>query len=174
MSLENLKLTVRTFLSVFPHTYLANTIPNSDILLLGSLQPITLDPEKVKRRMAFKAIQQDLADPRLKIRNIYDLLALVTMGAAAVKSFAGSGPIHTDDLPILAYRTPLELYLATNKSNMDQIYQYAQANSPFLEIAKRYPESERFFQKLSRAYQRFAPADPRIEVVKRRDPDSKL
>ncbi|MCH8874336.1 fused MFS/spermidine synthase [candidate division KSB1 bacterium] len=146
MSLENLKLTVRTFLSVFPHTYLANTIPNSDILLLGSLQPITLDPEKVKRRMAFKAIQQDLADPRLNIRNIYDLLALVTMAAAAVKSFAGSGPIHTDDLPILAYRTPLELYLATNKSNMDQIYQYAQANSPFLEIAKRYPESERFFK----------------------------
>ena len=72
----------------------------SGLSRLGSLQPITLDPEKVKRRMAFKAIQQDLADPRLKIRNIYDLLALVTMAAAAVKSFAGSGPIHTDDLPI--------------------------------------------------------------------------
>ena len=110
--------------------------------------------------MAFKAIQQDLADPRLKIRNIYDLLALVTMAAAAVKSFAGSGPIHTDDLPILAYRTPLELYLATNKSNMDQIYQYAQANSPFLEIAKRYPESERFFKSCLGPIKDFLPLTP--------------
>ena len=33
-------------------------------------------------------------------RSISDLLARVTMAAAAVKSFAGSGPIHTDDLPI--------------------------------------------------------------------------
>jgi len=57
---------------------------------------------------------------------------------------------------------------------MEQINQHAQANSPFLEIAKRHPESERFFQKLSRAYQRFSPADMRLEVVKRRDPDSGL
>jgi spermidine synthase len=51
MTPENVKTIVRTFTHVFPHVYLVSTIPNTDIVLLGSQRPFFLDLERAYRRM---------------------------------------------------------------------------------------------------------------------------
>jgi len=165
MSLADLLVMVRTFTSVFPHTYMATTIPNSDILLLGSRQPISINPKRVQSRMALKAIQQDLSDPRVKINDVYELLARIRMGPQEVLSLTGIGQIHTDDHPILAYTAPMNLYLDTSKRNMRFLEQHARGIDSYLaDVFDSADERQAFFQKLAAAYQAFLPRSKRPEI----------
>ncbi len=47
-----------------------------------------------------------------------DLAARIRMGPDEVRSFAGPGPLHTDDLPVIAYHAPKDIYRNTRKKNM--------------------------------------------------------
>ncbi len=158
MSVVNLQVMIRTFASVFPYVYLASTIPETDILLLGSLHPIHFDLERVQRRMALKEIQQDLSDPRVDIKNIYELLARIRMGPDEIRSLIVNGPIHTDNLPIIAYRAPLDLYLDTRESNMQFLALYARGIGPYLtDGSSSVAKKQQFFKNLAVAYRTFLP-----------------
>ena len=136
---------MRTFARVFPHVYLALTIPDTDILLLGSKNPFPLNLERARQRLTQQDIFEDLADPRVGIQNIYDLASRILMGPDEVRRFVGSGPLHTDDLPVVAYSAPKNLYRNTRKENMRLLTHYAKGIGPYVDGFSGSPENRKHF-----------------------------
>jgi hypothetical protein len=76
-----------------------------DTLVVGGLQPFHLDPGVMNRRVANSGlVQRDLG--RVFIQNMWDLWATLVTLEKGVKFFVGSGPLNTDDHPILEFSSP--------------------------------------------------------------------
>lgn len=156
LSPENLRTIIRTFTQVFPYTYLISSRPHLDLLLLGSKTLFTLNLDQAWQRMQKRAIRKDLADPRVDIRDIFDLAARVRMGPNEVRTLVGSGSINTDDFPIIAYQAPKDLYRRTEEKNIRLIASHAKGISPYIQLGSTTTEKKiRFFQNLAFAYRRF-------------------
>jgi hypothetical protein len=148
--------------------YLALTIPDTDILLLGSKNPFPLDLERARRRLTQQEIREDLADPRVGIRSIYDLASRILMGPDEVRRFVGSGPLHTDDLPIIAYNAPRDLYRNTRKENMRLLTDYTRGIGPYVNGFSVPPENrKRFSRLLTTSYRSFLNGGQEDELSER-------
>jgi spermidine synthase len=158
MSPENFRTIIRTFSRVFPHVYLISTIPDTDILLLGSERPFTLPLGQAHQRMKQPEIHNDLSDPRVGVHDLFDLAARIRMGPKEVRAIVGSGPVHTDDLPLILYNAPKDIYRNTRENNMVLLARYAKGIGPYLRgLANSPAERQRFFQYLADAYRSFLP-----------------
>jgi spermidine synthase len=173
LSPDSYRLMVRTFLSVFPHTYLVTAQARTDTLLLGSRTPFVPDLARANERLAWPGILRDLADPEIGVTSIYDLAARFRAGPDAVRNLAGTGLLHTDDLPRLAYQAPRELYLDTRDANEALIRDHGRGLCPALSEA---PEFGRgpvpdFFAKLAAAYRAAWPIGREARACLERDSD---
>lgn len=158
MSPENLKTVVRTFREVFPYAFFISTAPRLDVLLLGARKPVKFNLAEILHRMQWDGIRQDLADPRVDIHDIYDLIARFRMGPNELARFAGTGVLHTDDRPIIAYDAPKELYQNTEQANQDAINEFAAGLAPYMNLSHLPPEERvKFFTRLANAYQEYLP-----------------
>jgi spermidine synthase len=109
MSPESFRMVLRGFVAAFPEAILATTARYSDVLLIGAHRPIQVDMDDLRNRMQQPVIAADLADPRVRVESIHDLLARVRVTRLPLRQLAGTGELHTDNRPLLAYRAPLEL-----------------------------------------------------------------
>jgi spermidine synthase len=91
------KTIMRTFLSVFPHT----TLWADGSLMLGSLEPLRLRRGDVTWKLQLEGRREALA--QLGVRSFEDLLGLYVAGPDELRRFVGSGPILTDDRPLVEY-----------------------------------------------------------------------
>jgi hypothetical protein len=152
--------------------YLALTLSDTDILLFGSQSPFPLNLERARRRLTQQGIREDLADPRVGIRSIYDLVSRILMGPDEVRRFVGSGPLHTDDLPIIAYNAPKDLYRNTRKENMHLLTGYAKGIGPYLDGFSEQPENrKRFIARLSTSSRPFLNGEHKAEPSELRSID---
>jgi spermidine synthase len=92
MGPDELSALVRTFLRVFPDAYLFETIPGSDVLLVGGAARLT-----------------------------DDLPIAPTLGPDQVRALGGEGWINTDDHPRVEFSAPRYLHLDTGPSNAERI-----------------------------------------------------
>lgn len=116
-----LKVVVRTFQSVFPHTsiwYMLN-LPTDFVFLVGTPQPLALDLPEVAARMSRPLAAQDLAT--IRIAHPYHLLACLLLAEEDAAAYAGDGPLHTDDLPLLDYLTHASRYQPTAAVNLTEL-----------------------------------------------------
>jgi spermidine synthase len=165
LSPANLQTVVRTFTHVFPNTYVISTRPNIDMLLLGSKQPFQPDLQQADQRLRQQAIRADLADPRIEIMNVFDLAARFRMGPKEMHALSGVGPLHTDDLPVVAYRAPRDLYVRTEERNMQLLAAQATGIAPYMkEMPMSTLEKEAFLGHLATAYRRFLPTGKEVQV----------
>jgi spermidine synthase len=126
LSPDTFRMLARTFADVFPHSYLASTLLRADVLLIGAGAPLAIEPEAIARRMD-GAIGEDLADPRVGVHDVWDLLARIRLGPTEVAELAGAGPLNTDDLPRVAYRAPFERFRdaqSTREANFELLSRY--------------------------------------------------
>ncbi len=165
MSPENLKTIVRTFASVFPNSLLLSTIPDTDLLMVGFNGPLMLDISLAVERMEHPPIGEDLSDERVGINTFHDLAARFRMGPSDIRSYVGQGPLHTDDLPLIAYLAPRDLYTDTREENMRELARFSQGIGPGLRNIPGTPEQRRlFFETLAAAYRRFLPGGMEAEI----------
>jgi spermidine synthase len=165
MSPENVQTIVRTFTSVFPNSTLFSTIRNTDILLLGFKQETDMDLTRARQRMMNPEIGQDLSDSRVGITNIFELFARMRMGPQEVKEFAGPGPLNTDDLPLIVYSAPKDLYRDTRQTNMELLAHHAYGICPaFQGLASPEAGFAFLFQGLAAAYARFLPGGQELDA----------
>jgi spermidine synthase len=91
------KTIMRTFLSVFPYT----TLWADGSLMLGSLEPLRLRRADFTWKLQLEGRGEALA--QLGVRSFEDLLGLYVAGPDELRRFVGSGPILTDDRPLVEY-----------------------------------------------------------------------
>jgi spermidine synthase len=114
MSSDDLKLELRTFARAFPHSslWLVPAEPgqniSGDLCLVGSVQPHDLDPARFAEALKSPAVAEDLRLMNLPTASIF--LATRLLGEGEMLSYAGDGPLNTDDRPLLEFSVPHSLY----------------------------------------------------------------
>jgi tetratricopeptide (TPR) repeat protein len=73
-------------------------------ILIGSKQPLQVDPANLQRRMTAAALAPDLA--KLEISSAADLLALYLKGQEFVNDYTAGVPPVTDDRSVVDYTIP--------------------------------------------------------------------
>jgi spermidine synthase len=91
------KLIMRTFLSVFPQA----TLWSDGALMVGSIDPIAIDPGRLEEKQRDPMTRAALADIGLVTPAQFE--ALYTAGPGPMHRYVGEGPLLTDDQPLLEY-----------------------------------------------------------------------
>jgi len=120
MQPSDLRALARTFASVFPNLLVFNTIPDADIVLLGSEKPLQFDQQKLQQRMSDLDIALDLG--RVRVRSVPDLLTYFIMGTAELHAFAGEGELNTDDNALIEFHAPRSLHFETRQQNLKALF----------------------------------------------------
>jgi len=108
---EDLKMVVKTFRSVFPHTTIWDTNPG-DLLLIGSKEPLVLDYSDLQSKYrSLPGFRAELAG--LGIESPLALLADFVLGEEETARYAQHARLNTDDHPLLEFSAPGSLYVDT-------------------------------------------------------------
>jgi len=102
MDPEDFRITLRTFLGVFPYAQIWNA--DNNVFLLGSEEPIRIDVQRMEERMAIRKVAADLG--RIEKKNPYVLLGNFLFGEEEARQYVGEGRINTDDLPVIEFSAP--------------------------------------------------------------------
>jgi spermidine synthase len=113
-----LQMFLRTFHSVFPHLLVFQTA-EGDLVLLGSGQPLTLHPQRINERLQEDLVRADME--RIGVAEGFDILARFRFGEREIAERAGSGPLNTDDRPLLEFGAAKSLYRDTLSGNISHI-----------------------------------------------------
>ena len=155
METEDVRSVIASFESVFPNTYVAVTLLDTDLLLIGSKQPIPIDWDLIEARMEQPVVARDLSHPRIGVDSVEQLLAHVWMAPEAVESFVASAQLHRDDWPFLMYRAPLNRYTESRRRNSEAL---AGASRGLLPVLSVRGEDPRRLESLRQAYENSMPA----------------
>lgn len=106
LSVDDFRCVIRSLMSVFPHVQIwyPNIEPNENIVILASRSPIVIDFVRFHRELARPAILADWND--VELGSAITLADFFLMGDRGAAAFGGSGPINTDDHPLLEFSAP--------------------------------------------------------------------
>lgn len=112
VSPRDLGLLLRTFAAVFPETELW-TSAYGDLIILGTVEPLPWDYRHIGAQMAnTPGVREDLQS--IGIWHPAALFAGYVIGHGAVATLtAQESQLHTDDRPVIEFRTPRALYADT-------------------------------------------------------------
>ena len=101
------RVIVRTFLEVFPHTRAYLLRPNLDtpvLGLVGTLEPVRYPADWFERRVRDGKLLEHLKP--LPLVDGYQLFGSLLAGPAALRAFSQAAPLNTDDHPIVIFEAP--------------------------------------------------------------------
>ncbi|MEE2874477.1 MAG: fused MFS/spermidine synthase [Candidatus Latescibacterota bacterium] len=105
---------IATFKGVFPHVAMWELMPGVDYLLVGSEDPIPIDPAQIEARLATHGLRQALSQNGAG--DEFDLLSSYVMGNQGLDDLAGEAPTNTDDNARLEFSAPRGLYLDLSRT----------------------------------------------------------
>jgi len=120
---DSVRAVLRTFASVFPHRLVFKGAPG-DIMVLGSMSPLALNPREITARLSRPEVSRDLA--RVAVGSLEDLLARFRLSDTGVEEFvargatgAGAldGPLNTDDNAMVEFAATRNLYRNDDRAN---------------------------------------------------------
>ncbi|MFQ5700347.1 MAG: fused MFS/spermidine synthase [Acidobacteriota bacterium] len=120
---EDFRSVVHTFADAFPHVTLwQESTAGGDFLLLGSNEPLAIDPTRLARAMSHPAVKQDL--DRVELYLPADLLQLLVMDERGVRAFSAHAAIQTEDRLALEFSAPAALHEDTLGGIIEAIEPY--------------------------------------------------
>jgi spermidine synthase len=107
-SVDEFRAHVRTFESVFPNVLLAFGPATHGVFIVGSREPVTIDPDAVASVLTRPGVVGDLDQavdaPVVSLEQWEALIPKqVWLSGSSVARFAGAGPLITDDRPLTEY-----------------------------------------------------------------------
>ena len=115
MSDETVEMVIRTLASVFPHVSVWH--PSSgDIMMIASLEPIQMDWDSTKERLAIPEVKQDLQ--RVKIRDLPGFLSHEMLSSKRVRKILSPGLINSDYFPYLEYQAPKDFFYRDHSAKL--------------------------------------------------------
>src|SRR5262249_24119516 len=103
---RDVRMLVRAFVDAFPYASAWDSRHLGEWILIGSKQPLKIDPVRMQQRIAEPVLARDLA--MIGIRSPVDLLALYMKGEGLLKEFTRDVPAVTDDRSVVDFTTPRE------------------------------------------------------------------
>ncbi len=103
---EDLKVVINTFSKVFPCVSLWLT--RQSIGLLGTLEPLKIDYQKLNEKINSDLIKNDLN--KIGIKDPYKLLALFQLNGQKLKTIIDTKIINSDNFPYIEFNAPKYFY----------------------------------------------------------------
>ena len=125
---EHYKMIVRTFIQVFPETTLWYKYTPDFVILIGTLEPLTIDYKNFIARSQIASIREGLAADDLDGMSLLDSFM---MGPETVRKYVGVGPIHTDNRPRLEFFRGADL-VGTTTQNVRGMAEHRERVLPYL------------------------------------------
>ncbi|HSR13966.1 MAG TPA: hypothetical protein VLS90_21135, partial [Thermodesulfobacteriota bacterium] len=122
LSPENLRSIIATFQQVFP-SILVFEVEKYDLIILGSLEPLLPDRERVKSRFSDSGVRADLA--RVNIADADGLLDRFVLGSDEAREFSRGARLNTDDNALLEFSSPKSLYRETSEKNYGELVKFS-------------------------------------------------
>ena len=113
MTGEDYLTIVRSFVSVFPETALFYT--GFDTLLLGFKDTMSLDPSVLRRNFEIPSVRSSLENVGFTSPEM--ILGMFVADLSRHPEFVGSGPLNSDDKPIIEFSTPKSQLRYTTDEN---------------------------------------------------------
>jgi spermidine synthase len=145
MSLFDFKLLIRTFQSVFPNVTVWDGGGHG--VMLGTMGPTSFDLGRLERLYrSSPELREELS--RWGLSDAAGLLSCLMLDSATAREFAGDGPIHTDDRPLLEFSEPRSQGRDTRVENLLAISRFGSdplqlAEGTAEELERLAPELER-------------------------------
>jgi spermidine synthase len=148
---ENLKSILAGFHRSFPHVMVFALGSSSDLLAVGSDQPLMIDVDALNRRMSSLWIQSELA--RAGIRDAMDVVSMIRTGEDALTKLVRGAPANTDDNGLVEFAAPKALHVDTQKDNMMMLWGGAEDPVAVLRALSRSADSpDRFRMEIVRRW----------------------
>lgn len=116
MAPDDLLSLLATFREVFPYVRIFATIEDSDLVMLGSKQPLNFDIKKASALFSNSDIKSEFK--AIEVLNPYDLLVFYRMDQSGVAKVVGDIEFNTDDNMRVEYSAPKQLYKSTGQANI--------------------------------------------------------
>jgi len=102
---QDFRIVLKTFQSVFPYCllWMAPNCINKQIVLMGSLQEIKINFEKIQEIFSKQVIRDDLSN--INITSIYDLINCIVLDEDGIRDISEGAAINSDNHPILEFST---------------------------------------------------------------------
>ena len=120
LAVEDYKMVLRTFQSVFPHTSLWMT--EGYTVLLGTPGPLEVDLDRLEKRLGEPGVRENLAE--VDMEDSLGFLAAFALDERAVAAYVGSGPKNTDDRPHVSFADRMRGGTRTGLSVMISLVPY--------------------------------------------------
>ena len=126
---DDLELLAATFHAVFPHMQIWTSAPG-DLIFLGAREPLPWDYARLKQRFSGSSgVADDLQ--AAGILDPYALFGAQVLGENESDLFVRDvAELHTDDRPVLEFRTPRSLYVDTAPMIAQQLSALRRPDAP--------------------------------------------
>jgi spermidine synthase len=121
MSPADFKTIVATFADVFPNATLWEAALGNDYLLIGSVEPLKVDPVALREALGSAELKSDLA--KIDATDLPSFLEKLVLDRDALRAFALGARLHTDDNARLEYSAPRALLGSRSPVLIEDIYQ---------------------------------------------------
>jgi len=100
---QDFQMILQSFLKAMPHSslWMANNCLNKHAVLVGTMSPMRIDFQRVRKLGERQDISADLAE--IKIYSVYDFLDCLVVGEDGLRAIAKDTPLNTDDKPLLEF-----------------------------------------------------------------------
>jgi spermidine synthase len=139
LATEDMRSIVAAFHEAFRHTMLFETFEGTDLLLLGSDEPLTLDLDRMARRMSELRVFVDLG--RIGVRRPADILPLFRLGSDEVSRLVAGAGRNTDDNARVEFSAPKAMYEDTSDPTLAYIERFAASPLDHVTPAPATPEA---------------------------------
>jgi len=126
ISTQDLKSIIATFLSVFPDGTLW-LVGDADVLLVGSTEPLDARIAGIPAAMKRPGVAEDLAT--VGVKNPFSIASIFIAGGNALKAWATTDVLQTDDRSALEFSGPRSIFGAARDDNATILRELA-ASSP--------------------------------------------
>jgi spermidine synthase len=101
LSFNDLKILIRTFDRVFPHTtiWYFTQYPTHFIIAIGTPEKTNVNLDTLE--MDMENVKEDLK--RIRVDNVYELASMLLLGEKDVDDLTNGNVLHTDNFPILEF-----------------------------------------------------------------------
>lgn len=120
LSIEDVRLMVSTFQSVFPHTTI--WLANADIFMIGSPEKTRIDYGRLLDKLSLPNIKRLLTD--IDLEDPYEFLNTFIMNEEMVRKYAEGAGVMSDNMPLVEFTGPRSLHLNTISPNIAEFLKY--------------------------------------------------
>jgi spermidine synthase len=129
LSDAEVRMTARSFLSVFPHSSLWFTPLRQNVVLMGTKGELAIDFAGLEEAFAIPGVREDLE--YVNVTDPVDFLGNFIMGPEALADYVGDIPLNTDNHPYLEF-TPAMAYFVADRYRVRNLVNYRETRESVL------------------------------------------